>query len=55
MLSNLESFGYNTYGYNGRMTLVPVDDLIEMLSLRCPDLKARIRVIYTQNPQAYLF
>lgn len=37
------------------MTLVPVDDLIEMLSLRCPDLKARIRVIYTQSTHAYLF
>ena len=43
-LSNLQSFDYTTYGYNGRMTHVPVDNLIEMLSRRCSNLKARMHM-----------
>jgi hypothetical protein len=41
-LSNLESLDYHTYGYNNQMRHVPVDELIEMLSHRCPNLKASL-------------
>jgi hypothetical protein len=44
-LSDLESLEYHTYAYNSLMKPVPVDELVNMLSYRCPRLKARMFLI----------